>query len=379
MQNLFSLFDLLLLLGMTQGMITSVLLLRSKKNQPSNAFLALAIIAFCLLSSKMLFNTLSITQNSYFRFFPIGIEYAIAPLLYFYVLSLITPNFQLTRKDLLHAIPFVVFQTYAFFIYFNVLGIVLIEDKQTLANTFYYRSIKDIEDYLIPFSIGGYVLSSFFKLKKYRQQLKDTISDNTFPTFRWLMNLFALSSFLGVIVFINLILDFAFGFKNTAIIHWQFFYLYNAFLIYYIGFVGYQQPDFQIDDIEKTHSESISDHLDTQKFEDIKHKLLKALEQDQIFLNPTLNAKDLARKLSVSQANLSYVVNHLLKRNFRDLINEYRLKEVKKKLNHSDFSHLSILSIALECGFNSEASFYRIFKKQTGVSPKEYIKNLDKV
>ncbi len=36
---------------------------------------------------------------------------------------------------------------------------------------------------------------------------------------------------------------------------------------------------------------------------------------------------------------------------------------MKLKLIDIDFSHLSILGIALECGFNSEASFYRISKK----------------
>jgi len=49
------------------------------------------------------------------------------------------------------------------------------------------------------------------------------------------------------------------------------------------------------------------------------------------------------------------------------------IEEVKSMLMRDDIEHMSILGIALDCGFNSEATFYRIFKKNTGISPKEYI------
>jgi methylphosphotriester-DNA--protein-cysteine methyltransferase len=44
---------------------------------------------------------------------------------------------------------------------------------------------------------------------------------------------------------------------------------------------------------------------------------------------------------------------------FRNLINNYRVEEVKKRLGDPP-SHLSVLGMALDCGFNSKASFYRI-------------------
>ncbi len=374
MQNLFSLFDLLLLIGMTQGLITSVLLIRSKKNQRSNKYLALAIISFCLLSSKMLLNTLGLTQTHYFRYFPLGIEYAIAPFLYFYVVSLITPDFKFNKKHLFHFVPFLLFQSYAFFIYFNVIGLESFAGQDMLVQNYWYQPIKKWEDYLVIISIGAYLGLGFYKLKLYRQKLKDTISDNTFPSFGWLKNIFILTSILGLIILVNLLLDTFFDLKNNYYFHWQAQYLYMAFIIYYLGFVGYQQPDFDIQDIDK--SQKPNKQITDEKFTSIKVKLSKALEQDKVFLNPTLNAKDLAKKLSISQANLSVVVNQAFNKNFRDLINHYRLEEFKTKLKQTDNSHLSILSMALESGFNSEASFYRIFKKQTGMSPKEYVRNL---
>ncbi|NVJ61116.1 MAG: AraC family transcriptional regulator [Gammaproteobacteria bacterium] len=47
----------------------------------------------------------------------------------------------------------------------------------------------------------------------------------------------------------------------------------------------------------------------------------------------------------------------------------------KELLIANQDQNISILSQALECGFNSEASFYRIFKKHTGQSPTQYVKS----
>ncbi len=373
MKTLFSLFDLLILIGMTQGIITSILLWKSKKNQPSNKFLSLALVAFCVLSSKTLFITLKIYDIPYFSYFPLGIEYALAPLVYFYVVSLITPDFKFNKKQLLHFIPLFIFQSYAFIVYFNTLGIESLETKYALVrDSFYYNPIKKWEDYLVVFSIGGYLFAAFYKLKAYRQSLNDTISDNTFPTFGWLMKIFILSTIMGMIILTNLLLDYFIDLHNTHYFHWQILYLYNAFLIYYLGFVGYQQPNFDIKGIDVTQKPA--GNLSKEKFNDIQQRLTKALEKEKVYLDATLNAKQLAKKLSISQANLSVVVNQAFNKNFRDLINHYRLEEFKNKISHENNSHLSFLSLALESGFNSEASFYRIFKKQTGMSPKEFVK-----
>jgi AraC-like DNA-binding protein len=67
------------------------------------------------------------------------------------------------------------------------------------------------------------------------------------------------------------------------------------------------------------------------------------------------------------------VVNHKFEMGFRDLLNSYRVNRVKKRLSGLSGSKASMLDIALESGFNSQASFYRAFKKQEGMSPKAYM------
>jgi AraC-like DNA-binding protein len=75
----------------------------------------------------------------------------------------------------------------------------------------------------------------------------------------------------------------------------------------------------------------------------------------------------------MSPVSVSRIINSELNKNFRNLVNEYRIEEVKARFKDPSSSQFSILGVAYKCGFNSEASFYRIFKNLVGLSPKEYL------
>jgi len=105
----------------------------------------------------------------------------------------------------------------------------------------------------------------------------------------------------------------------------------------------------------------------------IRKAIRKSLEQDKLYLDPHLSLQLLAKSIGKSPALISSVINKDLKESFRGMVNVYRIEAVKSRLVNPNSRHLSILGIAYECGFNSEASFYRIFKSATGISPKEYL------
>lgn len=369
----FSLFDLLILIGILQGVITGILLLHSKKNKRSNKFLALSLFAFCFLSTKPLLHTLHLWDTNMFRFFPNGLELAISPLIYFYVKSHVNPNFSFKRKDWLHFIPFFLTQTYAFFVYFSVLETNDFSEKDAIAENLHFDDIKQLDDYLLLIALILYLFYGYRELTKYKKWLDNTTSDNTFPDFGWLKNIFHLSLIIGTFLLVNHALDIIFDLRNTTVLHYHLLILFITFVIYYLGLKGYLQADctFSKDEITaKNNSSSITPSI---KLSETLEQLEKAMNEDKVFLNPKLSIYQLSNMLGISQKNLSVVINQHFKTNFRDFINTYRLKEVKSKLNDLDYNHMSILGIALECGFNSEASFYRIFKKNTGISPKEFI------
>lgn len=373
MKTEFSLFDLLILIGIIQGIITGILLLNSKKNRKSNKFLGLTLFAFCLLSTKPLLHTLNLWDTTLFLFFPNGIELAISPLIYFYVVSTVSPKFKFKTKYWVHFIPFFIAQTYAFVVYFTALGTNNFEEKYSIARSFRFNDIKELEEYLLLVFLPFYLFYGYKELVNYKKWLDNTTSDSTFPDFNWLKNIFKLSLIIGLFLIVNRSLDLFFNLGDTTILHYNLLMLFIAFVIYYLGLKGYLQPDYTFNRDEVIVENEPSLALSETKISDTIESLQKIMDEEKVFLNPKLSIHELSTLLGVSQKSLSLAINQHFKMNFRDFVNKYRLEKVKSILNDTDYKHMSILGIALECGFNSEASFYRIFKKNTGMSPKEFM------
>ena len=78
----------------------------------------------------------------------------------------------------------------------------------------------------------------------------------------------------------------------------------------------------------------------------------------------------MAAELNVNSRHLSQVINELLDQNFYDLINKYRVEEVKKYIKKNPGKNIS--EMMYEAGFNSKAAFNNAFKKHTGMTPTEY-------
>ena len=112
--------------------------------------------------------------------------------------------------------------------------------------------------------------------------------------------------------------------------------------------------------------------LAREQTDQIKRALIRALEVDQIYRDPSLTLASLARRLSVTTHQLSQVMNESLERSFFDLINGYRVEEAKSQLTTSAAGEKTVLDIAMAVGFNSQAAFYRAFKRFTDMSPSQY-------
>lgn len=105
-------------------------------------------------------------------------------------------------------------------------------------------------------------------------------------------------------------------------------------------------------------------------------RLLRHMEQERPFLNPELTLPELAAQLGSSTNELSGLINRVLGLNFFDFVNGYRVEEVKCLLQKGEHTRQTLLGIALDAGFNSKASFNRVFKKLAGQTPTEYLNSL---
>ena len=146
-----------------------------------------------------------------------------------------------------------------------------------------------------------------------------------------------------------------------------------------------QQKDRTIEQAEVISEESSiaateekykTNRLTEEECKELHKKLGAYVEKEKPYINPDLKMGDLASALDTSSHSLSYLLNQYLNQSYYDFINEYRVTQFKKMVVDSQYSRYTLTALAELCGFSSRASFFRSFKKSTGVTPNEYIRSI---
>lgn len=106
--------------------------------------------------------------------------------------------------------------------------------------------------------------------------------------------------------------------------------------------------------------------------------LEKVMRKDKPYMQSDLKVAGLAAIVGVSAHTLSYLFSQYLNRNYYDYVNDYRIEEFKRLAKSEEASKYTLTALAELCGFSSRASFFRYFKKATGITPNEYIHNIGK-
>jgi len=107
---------------------------------------------------------------------------------------------------------------------------------------------------------------------------------------------------------------------------------------------------------------------------ELKDALVQILNHEQAFLRSDLSLRSLAEELTIHPNRLSKFINDYLQTNFTELVNGKRLEYFKKIALLSKNSHLTLLGLAYESGFNSKTVFNTYFKKIVGMTPKQWLK-----
>lgn len=238
------------------------------------------------------------------------------------------------------------------------------------------------------------------RLKDYRKRLKDFFSNNEHHDLRWFSWLMycAISFWLLSLVSVfssSLFNEFLFSARAEAFI--------TLCLLWSLAHFGLQQKpvlitfneldtqDTLLEDklsavqpaLEATTSEPLNtQQLDTPKkyqrsalnsdqAKRIAEKINTAMQEQHLYLDPSLTLHKLASHLSISPNYLSQTLNETLGVNFFDYVNQWRIEAAKPKIIANQDT---VLDIALEVGFNARSSFYKAFKQVTGQTPSEYRK-----
>ncbi|OYT15459.1 MAG: hypothetical protein B7C24_13005 [Bacteroidetes bacterium 4572_77] len=105
-------------------------------------------------------------------------------------------------------------------------------------------------------------------------------------------------------------------------------------------------------------------------------KILDSFEKDKIFLDENLSVNELAKKIDSNNTYISYTINKNFEMNFSNFVNQYRVKKARILLSSQEYKNYTIETIAQESGFKSMTVFNKAFKKFTGLTPSNFIKNL---
>lgn len=220
----------------------------------------------------------------------------------------------------------------------------------------FYRSISFLS---IVFPLGMILLSH-----------KQITTNKELITKKWLLYLWY---FFLVIEILGIVLE-AHRFLYSGRLPLTYLWALSSILIYWLIYKGLYQFKLSNDQYEIrtiTKKQALTT-IATQNKNTYFQKLITLLEEEQLHHNPNLSRDIIAEHLGISNGYLSQILKEHTTSSFSDFINSYRIRDIQKMMKDPQFDKYSLLAIGLECGFNSKTSFYTNFKKQTGLTPKEF-------
>lgn len=143
-------------------------------------------------------------------------------------------------------------------------------------------------------------------------------------------------------------------------------------LLFAIGYIGFR-TEFSIRDVELDEQGDSPDAGEREEDSDIS-QLRQSIEQlmteKQLFLKQNLKVADLSQQLCTNRNYIYQAINREMGFSFSDYINRLRIDYARTMIDRNP--KMPLMEVAEQSGFCSRTSFYRNFKQQVGMSPKEY-------
>lgn len=118
--------------------------------------------------------------------------------------------------------------------------------------------------------------------------------------------------------------------------------------------------------------------LSQEQIDDILQRVVAVMENIEIISNPSFNLVMLAQLAESNTRYVSWVINNTYHKNFKTLLNEYRIREVCRRMEDKEtYGHLTIQAIYNSLGYSSASNFLRAFKNVNGMTPSTYQKLID--
>jgi AraC-like DNA-binding protein len=377
--------EVIFIIGTAMAFFFGFLLLQKSNKGVSDIILAIWMFVIGL----HLFSAYGATQDFYFRW-PILIMICSpfpllhGPFLLIYIMSLIREERKIRRLDYLHFIPY--FLGTVLFIPFLKMSSSEIEAyldalENGVIQPWYFMVLG------ISLQLSGiiYAVVAYFLLKRHKKRIENRFSFEENVSLKWLRyNIIAIGLIYLIVIF-SLILEIQFGIIPSMAREYMIYTAVTIFVIFF-GYYGIRQESIFVDSERFSDPSSQDTAASSERYSrsglkenqkvDYYQQLLAFMDDEKPYLESKLTLQQLASMLDLSPNHLSQVINEKANQNFYQFINSYRIKAFKEKIQDSSNQHLTLLSIALDCGFNSKSSFNNTFKKITGMTPSQYQRSL---
>jgi AraC-like DNA-binding protein len=360
---------ILFLIGAVQGIVFGTILLQSKqKNVLANRLLAglLFLLSYRLILQSMRLFGLGHYDTWYY--FMLDLSWANGPLLYFYVKALIRPEFGFRQKDWLHFIP--VFIQIGFSIFVRLQNLYWDGTRESLSWAGYWGYVVWM-NYSTIYVVASTLIIVYARkaLSLLQEEVEGIqIQEEHMQWIRKIVRSFLVyfSIVLAILIADLLIYNVSLG---NSYFYFTRFYYYPFFigisvLTYWIGIEGFKRKDE-----EGIQKQQVLPDAKQQQLEHLAERLNELMQDEQLYKNPTLTINELAEQLGVKGYLLSLCLKQIFQEKFSDYINGLRVKEVQHLLKDPKKAHYTLLSLAMEAGFNSKSSFNRAVKKHLGILP----------
>ena len=316
-------------------------------------------------------------RNTKINYFLVPVSFAIGPLIYFYIKSFIEREFAFDKKKLLHFLPTAIYTIYKINVYIydrSQPGFSETQNGVFMQSDLYY-GIDVFYVIVVSIQMFLYLALSIYVYYQYRNALVQQYSNTYKSELHWLRNFLFVYSFLFVYDVLQTVTDeFIFNLGWTG--RWWYQFL-SVIIVIYVGLKGFFTDMNTLKKIDlsiiPTSKKAKNGAIEFDRIKELE-KMQYVVSTEKLYLDPNLSLTQLSKAVRMSPTLVSDLINRGLGKNFNDYINRYRVKTIVSRLSDENYSHLSILSIALDNGFNSKATFNRVFKKITGKSPSEYRK-----
>lgn len=349
--------------------LLSFLLFFHPLEQNSKANRWLAFFVFLMGSS---FLGISFGEaTGYLILFLNAIQFLMAPSLLLATLFFVNPTKTLKPKDWLHFLPFLLYVLIECFLFSG--------DGNLIRHKLFSIGYADflVRD-LLPIQLLLYIGLSYLALERHQKNLRLITASVKEINLDWL-RYFLLILALVLIFWINdALVGMSFMLRVMPIS-----YAISAFFLAYFSIrqrtiFAFGKKELQdiseLFEIPKNDDSKKSARLEKNEVEILSEQLDRLMTDEKIFLDNELSLPILADKLKISIHDASYLINEVTGNNFYNYINSKRVEEAKRLLLSDMSEELNMLGIAFASGFNSKTTFNTAFKKWTGLSPTQYLK-----